>query len=125
MSIPYTMDPGLRAAMAPHHRLVQAAIAVLANKTLGVSPSDALGINKFEGGVSVNAREICIRQGNVADDFSAEQTGGSPEELAVASAIGRVECLYQHGGLTALRGIVLSARGTQGDPLRRMFALQD
>lgn len=121
MSVPYTMDPGLRAAMAPHHRTVQTAIAVLASQQMGVPVDPLIGIGKYQGGVRVNEREICIRQGSVTDDWKRKHDGGTPEEHAVAAAIGRVESLYQLGGLTALRGVVLGVEDARTDPLRSMF----
>jgi hypothetical protein len=86
----YTLTAEDRAALAQHHRSVQAAIAVLANRKLGVAAPPE-GIGKWEGGVRVNGREIAIHAGNVQDDWRRSREP-RPEERAVVAAIRSDRC---------------------------------
>src|SRR4051812_47559737 len=100
--VPFTISERIRQAMAPHHRQVQAALAVLANRRLGLE-TPPRGIGKFQGGIRVGEREIFIGPNAVADDWRRYNLDPSPEEEAAAWAVTEVARLFSRGGVQALR----------------------
>lgn len=117
----YTLSAKTRAKMAKEHRAVQTAISSIANQSFR-NPGPPDGIGKYEGGVRVNGREICIRKNNVMDDWTRAITSVTPEERAVVNAIGIVAAQVEQEGIQSIRpyGFCRS-----GDPLRAMFAGHD
>ena len=86
--IRYTLDDADRDIMRTRHRDVQGAIAVIANKMMGVKEVEPQAIGKAEGGVVVNGCEICIKWDFLCDDW--KRTGlnaPTPEEKATVAAI--------------------------------------
>ncbi len=112
----YDMSRDTRKAMAPHARLVQGAIAVLANRQLGGDETPH-AIFKTEGGVVVNRREIAIKSDYVIDDFRKD-TAPTPEEEAVVAAIQGVQEIWDRDGAA---GLAAFSPPEMGDPLRSMF----
>jgi hypothetical protein len=124
--VPFDISERLREEMAPHHRAVQAAIAVLANRHLGIEARPE-GIGKFQGGVRVAGRDICIGPNAVADDKKRYNDDPKKEEEAVALAIGVVAQRFSRDGADSLAefGGIDSLGGPYGlflpDPLRAFF----
>lgn len=115
-------EPELRTAMAPHARLIQGAIAMLAHEAMGKQIADPKGIGKHEGGVVVNGREIAIKHGYVTDDWN-RQKDATPEETAVVTAITQVRELWNTGGGDA--GILGRFKpSSEGDPLRDLLGVK-
>jgi hypothetical protein len=113
----YTLPPEDRLALAPFHREFQAAVAVLANRTVGVDVSRPEGIGKWEGGVKVNGLEIAIKDDYVAEDW--KRTGETrPEEIAVAEAIETLAANFKTHGGTTFEQYRDVAKTMYGDPLR-------
>lgn len=113
----YDLSPAMRMKLAVHHRVVQGAIAILANRRFEIDVKLPEGISKFEGGVIVNHCEIAIYKTCASDDWKrvAEPTR---EEIAVVEAIAEVEALWNIGGASALTRFQAIRFG---DPLRSML----
>ena len=108
----------MREAMAPHHRRIQGAIAMIAHSNMGIRlDGDPQGALRYEGGVYVNGHQIVIKDCFVSGDSQAEQ-----EEAAVADAINMLSEAWKSDG-EAILDRFPSVR--MGDPLRRLLALQE
>ena len=114
----YDLTDEDRAALGPHHRRVQAAIAVIANLNRGID-AEPEGIGKYEGGVKVDKCEIAIFANHVQDDWQ-KQAEPSLEEDAVVCAIRTVVGIFRRDGADGLRKFALPR---DGDPLRSMLRL--
>lgn len=66
---------------------VQAFLAIFAHQFMDITPSNICGIGKFEGGITVNNREIVIYRDSVRDDFGMPGSETNPEEIATIKAI--------------------------------------
>lgn len=69
-----------------YHTCFQACISIIAHKNMGLKVEKIEGINKFEGGIRLNGREIAIKPFGVIDDFQRTEEA-TLEEDAVAKAI--------------------------------------
>ena len=58
--IQYTITPQQKTLLAPVHRHLQTAFAVVANRKLGLESVEPEGVFKAEGGVVAGGREIAI-----------------------------------------------------------------
>jgi len=122
----FSLDKSILSKMSENPRGVQTAICIIANLQFDPSfyhpfepkLSRPLGIGKYQGGVTVNGRQICIRERNVMDDWkrSAEDT---PEERAVVDAIYLVAEIVEQDGAQSL-SITYGDQITY-DPLRSFF----
>lgn len=115
----FELDDATRLALLPHHRAFQATIAVMAHKLLDTPLADdkPRGIGKYEGGVVVAGRELCIRANNVMDDWKLA-TEPMREEQALAQAIGIVSRNFNQTGKSAL---LQPPPSGLSDPLRSFF----
>lgn len=70
----------------PVWKYVHGFIIIYAHQAMGLDPDNIMGIYKYEGGVSINGKEIAIYRDSVRDDWlnSLEKT---PEEQAVVNGI--------------------------------------
>jgi hypothetical protein len=66
--IKFTVSHDIREQMKPHHRLIQGAIATIANKSMGVSVEAPHALSRKESGVIVNGREITIKSDYLLDE---------------------------------------------------------
>jgi hypothetical protein len=113
----YSVPQPFLAETKPHHRAVQAAISVIANKKLGLN-EEPRGISRAEGGVRVNRVNVKIKRTCVF----AEGAGAGPtrEEQAVVEAIGKVVALWQQDQTEFLASFDLSG-WVMGDPLSDFY----
>jgi len=117
----YQIKDSTRQEMAREHRIVQIAISTIANESFGggIKPK---GIGKYQGGVCVNNREICIQKTNVMDDWQ-RTTAPTPEEFAVVEAIEKIADSIEKNGLDSIRHYA-NDQLHMADPLRSMFDLK-
>lgn len=115
----YALKDSTRKKMAREPRAVQIAISKIANEKFG-SPHDPQGIGKYEGGVRVNNREICIRKNNVSDDWKRYSLDPTPEEQAVIDAITQISETIEKNGLKSIRPY-FNEQFYMADPLRSML----
>ena len=113
----YSISKESKAELSKDIRLVQGAIATIANSAFSIN-SEPRGIFKYEGGVVVNGSEIAIHSGFVKDDW-VRHAEPSPEEIAVANAIEAVASEAEADGIIALEGY---SRCDNGDPLRMLIS---
>ena len=117
--ISYELDQSIRELMVSNPIRVQSAISFLAAQETGNEPARS-GIYKYEGGVKVGKREICIRVDGVQDDWSRYNIEPTKEEESVVAAIGAVATILKNEGPDGLDVFPLLHGG---DPLRSMLDL--
>ncbi len=76
----------LRGVVSQYQRRIQTEIALRANIVFGDSVSHLEPVYKYEGGITVNQKEIAIHRDYVIDDWE-KPIHPSREEIAVAEAI--------------------------------------
>jgi hypothetical protein len=102
----YTLSGEEHAAIKDINREFQAAVAVVANRLCGVEVTEPHGISsKHEGGVTVNNREIVIKEDFVRD-IRNHWVDATKEEKATVDAIREVTKAFKEGGEEALKRIV-------------------
>ena len=117
--IRYELADSDRTLMKPYSRVVQAAIAIEANKLMGILNVRPQAIGKYEGGVIVNNCEICIKYDFLCDDWKRTNLNNpTPEEIATVKAIDIVArlCRFDVSELSKYEKIF------GGDSLRSMFS---
>lgn len=120
--IEYEIPADIRKALAPRHRDVQILITYFANLGMPGTQPYVIGIPKYEGGVTVNGREICIKANSLYDDFNYNPMTVTKEEEAVVKAINRmVEEFLSDGEGVFTKYKIFTA--VINDPLRDMFNL--
>lgn len=114
-----------RRALSPVSRRFQAAVAVLANRKLGVEAKPT-GIYKYEGDVMVHGCEIAIKPGYVIDDFKKVR-GHEPtaEEAATAAALREAISVWEGEGVAGLERLAGDWTAMDGDPLRALLGEPD
>jgi hypothetical protein len=100
--LPYELSRETRIALAPYVREFQAAVQEVANREMGVHNFRPIGINKNQGGVTVNVRPIAIFGDAVMDDWKRDVTSPTREERAVVNAIKTVVEAFNQDGAAAL-----------------------
>ena len=114
----FELEDSVRDMMAQHGFAVHAAVSALAARNAGTEPATR-GIGKYEGGVIVGRREICIRRNSAQDDYSRSRDE-TAEEKAVVEAIMQVSEILTRSGPEGLDEFQ-PLKG--GDPLRSMLEL--
>lgn len=79
-----------RRALLPCSRHFQVAVAILANRNLGLPDVEPQGIFKYEGGVVVGGCEVVVMKSCLMDDFRRPITGSTPEEQATLDAVNEI-----------------------------------
>lgn len=112
----FSLSNNERRALAKYHREFQAAIAVIANRSLGFAVTQPEGIGKYEGGVRVNFLEIVIYSDAVAEDW--KRSGKIiPEEVAVANAIRTIADDFKVRGAMVFEPYRDMTKSLHGNPL--------
>jgi hypothetical protein len=126
--IQFKLSDEIRELMVLIEPYVQAAIAIEANKLLGVDAENPYGIFKYEGGVNINGCEICIKYDYLCDDW--KRTGldePTPEEIATQKAIEMVASFVENGKNNILKGLLPDGIANKtceiGDPLRSFLKI--
>jgi hypothetical protein len=115
----FPLEESMRSLMATEHRAVQTAISAIANAKFG-NPHPPQGIGKYQGGVLVNGREICLREHWANDDRIRQPTCDTPEEIAVVTAIAAIVSIIENNGITAIKSYE-NSQYRMRDPLRSML----
>jgi hypothetical protein len=88
----YTLDNNVRIALAPYHREFQAAVAVIANRTLGVEIENPQGIGKYEGGVVVRNAQGRVSEIAIKSDFVVEDWRRKSETIPEETEVDGISC---------------------------------
>jgi len=113
----YSLSDKQRRSLAQHHREFQAAVAVFANRAVGVQTDMPQAIGKYEGGVKVNDLDIVIYANIVQEDWMRLKKT-LPEEIAVASAMEEVAKLFTKRGSKILEPYRDMTKTMYGNPLQ-------
>lgn len=116
----FTLSKEARRALAPYHREFQAAVAIIANHTVGNAWAPPRGIGKYEGGVVVNRLEIAIFRETVQEDWRRENKT-LPEEVAVAQAIETMAAAFKADGAKVFAPFRDVAKTMSGNRLMSLF----
>jgi hypothetical protein len=114
----FELDDATRLALLPHHRAFQATVARTANELMKWPDTEPQGIGKYQGGIFVAGRPICLFPGGAKDDISRYDDTPKREENAAAEAVRLVCLMFNQQGASVLEQ---PTPGNLRDPLRSFF----